>query len=100
MENNNNQQTQPQQVVYIQQTQQKETDKPMGIGAWFLTFFLLAIPICNFICTIVWACGVGNKSRVSFARTILICDLILIVLVAIFWSSFYTFIVGFVPAMA
>jgi hypothetical protein len=43
-------------------------DSPMSTGAWFLTLLVLAIPLLNLIMYIVWACGVGNRSRVTFCR--------------------------------
>lgn len=43
-------------------------NRPMTTGAWFLTLLVLAIPVVNVILYIVWACGVGNRSRVTFCR--------------------------------
>jgi len=43
-------------------------DSPMSTGAWFFTLFVLAIPLLNVIMYIVWACGVGNQSRVTYCR--------------------------------
>ncbi len=43
-------------------------EQPMTTGAWFLTILVLAIPLLNLIMYIVWACGVGNRSRVTFCR--------------------------------
>jgi len=57
-------------------------DRPITTGAWFLTLLVLAIPLVNLIMYIVWACGVGNRSRVTFCRASLLWTLIIGVLYA------------------
>jgi hypothetical protein len=49
-------------------------ERPMTTGGWFWTLLVLAIPLVNLIMYIVWACGAGNRNRVTFCRaTILWC---------------------------
>ncbi|MCF7848880.1 MAG: hypothetical protein K9M45_08530 [Kiritimatiellales bacterium] len=51
-------------------------DRPMTTGGWLLTMLLLIIPVVNIILYIVWACGVGNRSRVTYCRAGLLWMLI------------------------
>jgi hypothetical protein len=51
-------------------------ERPMTTGAWFLTLLLLSIPVVNIILYIVWACGAGNRNRVTFCRASLLWLLI------------------------
>ena len=51
-------------------------DRPMSTGAWFLTMFLLALPLINLILYVVWACGVGNRNRVNFCRATILWVLV------------------------
>ena len=59
-------------------------DKPMTTGGWFLTMLLLSIPVVNIILYIVWACGVGNRSRVTFCRASLLWLLVGVVIYVLF----------------
>ncbi|QBG46961.1 hypothetical protein EGM51_05970 [Verrucomicrobia bacterium S94] len=43
-------------------------ERPMTTGSWFLTLLVLSIPVVNVICLIIWACGAGNRSRVTYCR--------------------------------
>jgi len=58
-------------------------ESPMTTGAWFLTLLVLAIPLVNVIMYIVWACGAGNRSRVTFCRATILWALIGLALYAI-----------------
>lgn len=59
-------------------------EKPLSTGQWFLTTFLLALPIAGFIIALVWAFGDGgNKSRKNFCRAHLIWMLVALVIVII-----------------
>ena len=51
-------------------------EEPMSTGAWFLTLLVLAIPLLNLIMYFIWACGVGNRSRVTFCRATILWSLI------------------------
>ncbi len=55
-------------------------NRPMTTGDWFFTMLLLAIPLVNVILFIVWACGVGNRNRVTYCRASILWFLIGIVL--------------------
>lgn len=62
----------------------KDGEKPMSVGGWILTFILLCLPIIDIILTIVWACGKSKyKSKVTFARALLIVLLAAAILTAI-----------------
>ena len=66
----------------------------MTTGSWLLTFIILSIPLVNFIMCIVWACGIGNRSRVTFCRASILSTIICI---AIFICI--TFLVAIHPAL-
>ena len=51
-------------------------NKPMSTTDWFMTLFVLAIPLVNLVFYIVWACGVGNRNRVNFCRASVLWTLI------------------------
>ena len=51
-------------------------ERPMTTGSWFLTLLVLSIPVVNFICLIVWACGAGNRSRVTYCRALILWALV------------------------
>jgi hypothetical protein len=51
-------------------------DETMSTGAWFLTLLVLGIPFVNLILYIVWACGVGNRNRVTFCRASILLTVI------------------------
>ena len=62
---------------------------PMTVGKWIGTFILLALPIINVICCILWFFGVGNKSRSAWIRAhVLRFFIIVILIVAIIGGSF------------
>lgn len=53
------------------------TEEPISTGSYVLMFLLLMIPIVNFICIIVWACGGSSKkNKVNLSRAMLIWMLI------------------------
>ena len=51
-------------------------NRPMTTGDWFFTMLLLTIPVVNFILLIIWACGVGNRNRVTYCRASILWVLI------------------------
>ena len=53
-------------------------ESPMSTGGWFLTILLLAIPLLNLILLIVWACGVGNRNRVTFCRASILWGVVIL----------------------
>lgn len=61
-------------------------NRPMSTGAWFLTLLVLAIPLVNLIMYVIWALGVGNRSRVTFCRASILWTVIIIGIYAIIFS--------------
>lgn len=51
-------------------------ETPMTTGGWFLTLLVLAVPLLNVIMYVIWACGAGNRSRVTFCRATILWALI------------------------
>lgn len=67
---------------YQQPIYNQPVDKPVSIGDWVLTIFLLCIPIVGLILLFVWAFGSNTpKSKSNFAKAQLIWILIDIILV-------------------
>lgn len=64
------------QQVYESRTQ---VATQMSVGAWILTFILLAIPLVNIIMLIIWAFDATSLKR-NFARAYLIIAAIVIAL--------------------
>lgn len=58
-------------------------NQPMTVWQWMYTLILLAIPIVNVICSILWLFGVGNKSRCAFIRAFVVFAVIFAVLIII-----------------
>ena len=54
------------------------TEKPLSTGEWFLTLFILALPLIGLIMYFVWALGEGNRGRRIFCRATLLWVLVLI----------------------
>jgi hypothetical protein len=52
----------------------KETsEKPLTTGEWFITLFVLAIPVIGLVMHFVWAFGGGgNAGRRNFCRAVLL----------------------------
>ncbi|MEG1555725.1 MAG: hypothetical protein RR356_03260 [Bacteroidales bacterium] len=67
-------------------TQQEE---PISIGNWMITILLMSIPMVNIIMLFVWAFGDYPKTKSNWAKASLIWMAIGIILVAIFWSTFF-----------
>ena len=62
---------------------------PMTVGKWIGTFILLALPLINVICCILWFFGVGNKSRSAWIRAhVLRIVIIIVLIVAIIGGGF------------
>ena len=51
----------------------------MSTGKWFLTLFLLAIPVVGLILLFVWAFGSDGDPRREYARAVLLWYLVGIV---------------------
>lgn len=52
-------------------------EKPVSVGNWMLTIFLMWIPIVNFIMLLVWAFGGGSsESKSNWAKATLMWMLI------------------------
>lgn len=57
------------------------TYKPVTLGDWMLTYFLLSIPLVNIILIFVWAFGNNTPvSKANWAKALLIWSLIGIVI--------------------
>lgn len=84
---------QQQQQAYYTETEPPRGTRyaPMTIGMYIGTFFLLCIPVANFILLIVWAAGgCVNQSKRNFARAALILYGICIVLAVVLAIAFGT----------
>lgn len=55
-------------------------DAPVSIGTWIGVLVVLAIPVANLVCAIVWACCARNPSLKNFARAVIICWLVVLIL--------------------
>jgi hypothetical protein len=53
------------------------TEKPLSTGQWFLTLFILALPLVGLVMYFVWALGEGNRGRRNFCRATLLWFLVL-----------------------
>jgi hypothetical protein len=47
-------------------------EKPLSTGEWFLTLFILGLPLIGLIMLVVWALGDGHKGRRNFCRAALL----------------------------
>ena len=52
----------------------------MSVGAWVGVLVVLAIPVANLVCAIVWACCARRPSLKNFARAVILCWLIVLIL--------------------
>lgn len=80
---------------YQQPIYNQPVDKPVSIGDWVLTIFLLCIPLVGLILLFVWAFGSNTpKSKSNFAKAQLIWILIDIIIVVFLYFvlgvSFFT----------
>ena len=55
-------------------------DAPVSIGTWIGVLVVLAIPVANLVCAIVWACCARRRSLKNFARAVILCWLIVLIL--------------------
>jgi hypothetical protein len=62
--------------------------RPLSTGEWFLTLFILGIPLVGIVMYFVWAFGAGNVSRANFCRAGLIWLAIGITLAMLFMFAF------------
>jgi hypothetical protein len=60
----------------------QDDTRPLSVGEWMLTLFILAIPVVNLIMYILWALG-GNVNRRNYCRAVIYWALILTVLVIV-----------------
>jgi len=73
-----------------------QAERPVSVGDWMLTIFLMAIPIVNFILLFVWAFGSNTApSKANWAKATLIWMLIgialWVVLAVLFGAAFLAF---------
>jgi hypothetical protein len=47
-------------------------EKPLSTGEWFLSVFILALPVVGLVMYLVWAFGPGNAGRRNFCRAMLL----------------------------
>ena len=58
---------------------------PMSVKDWFITIFILAIPIVGIVMYLVWAFGsTGNLNRRNFCRASLLWVVIVFAVVFVF----------------
>ena len=62
--------------------------RPLSTGEWFLTMFILGIPLVGIVMYFVWAFGAGNINRANFCRAGLIWLAIAITLGILFMIAF------------
>ena len=62
-------------------------ERPMTTGDWFFTLLLLSIPLVNVILLIIWACGAGNRNRVTYCRASILWVVVAIVIYALIIGS-------------
>lgn len=62
----------------------------MTVANWMLTILLVSIPGVGLIMAIIWACGVGNNTRVNFGRAVLIWKLIVIIMYIVAFSDVFS----------
>jgi hypothetical protein len=62
--------------------------RPLSTCEWFLTMFILGIPLVGIIMYFVWAFGAGNVNRANFCRAGLIWFAIALVLGMMFMIAF------------
>lgn len=62
----------------------------MTVADWMLTILLVSIPIVGIVLMIIWACGVGNTTRVNFCRALLMWVGILILISIIMKIGFFS----------
>ena len=62
--------------------------RPLSTGEWFLTMFVLGIPLVGIVMYFVWAFGAGNVNRTNFCRAGLIWMAIAIVVGLLFMFAF------------
>ncbi len=49
-----------------------ENNRPLATSEWFLTIFILGLPLIGVIMHFVWAFGDGNLGRRNFCRATLL----------------------------
>ena len=69
-----------------QSDQNKVQEEVLSVGQWFLTTFVMGIPLVGLIMLFVWGFGPGNQNRANFCKAVLIWCAISIVLTAILFT--------------
>jgi len=67
------------------------TEKPLSTGEWFLTIFILALPLVGLIMYFVWGFGDGNQGRRNFCRASLLWFAIVFGLACMVFIGFLIF---------
>lgn len=60
--------------------QMREPEKPFGVWRWIGVILLLQLPIVQVVMTIVWACSAKRQTLKNFARAIIICFLVSVII--------------------
>ena len=85
-QNTYNQQQNYQPNNYQPNNYQDDLERPVSVGDWLGTFFLMLIPIVNVIMIIVWAAsGTEKKSKVNWAKATLIFEAIILLVALAFY---------------
>ena len=66
-------------------------EKPLSTVEWFLTLFILALPVVGLIMYFVWGFSEGNRSRRNFCRATLLWLAILFGLACVAFIGFLIF---------
>ena len=67
---------------------QAESETPVTIGEWIITFLVMCIPCVNIVMMFVWAFGSGKKSRQNYFKAYLIIYAIVLVLLIVIIAVF------------
>lgn len=60
----------------------------MSVWSYLGLFLLSSIPIVGIIVLIVFAMGSNNRNKTNYCRAILLGQVIMVLIVVLFWSSF------------
>lgn len=61
----------------------------MSVWSYLGLFLLSSIPIVGIIMLIVFAIGSNNRNKTNYCRAILLGQVIMVLIIVLFWSSFW-----------